>query len=109
MVAEKTVKMTGVEYPAEGFSESVRRVDHTGDVGKEDITTVFPDLDGEHLDVNVTAAFSRDAMIDHVDGRCIVLVNGSRLELREAKLSEDGSKIENGLGGRYSSNKFRLS
>jgi hypothetical protein len=46
MVAEKTVKMTGVKYPAEGFSESVRRVDHTGDVGKEDVTTVFPVLGG---------------------------------------------------------------
>jgi hypothetical protein len=78
-------------------------------MGKEDVTTVFPVLDCEHLDVNVATAFSRDPMIDHVDSRCIVLVNRSGLQLREAKLSEDGSKIENGLGGRHSSDKIRLS
>jgi hypothetical protein len=34
------------------------RVDHTGDMGKEDVTTVFPVLDCEHPDVNVATAFS---------------------------------------------------
>ena len=60
--------------PTKRFGEIIGWIDDAGNVTKNDVTGVLPVLDGKVLDHNVTAAFSRDAGIDHVDGRLVITV-----------------------------------
>jgi len=82
-----------VEDPADTFSESVTRVDSAFDMLKKDMTSAFPVLNGEILDVDVARAFGRASSIDHFDGRFVVLIEDSRGFLREPELVKDKAEI----------------
>ena len=53
IVTHQTSNMSMVQSRPEGLSEGISRINDPGDVGKDDLTTCFPFLDGEMLDVNV--------------------------------------------------------
>lgn len=98
--------MAVMKDPAQWFGEGVSWVDDTTDVGKENKALVFPALNSKLLNVNVTAAFSRDAVVDHVDSRHVVLVDGSGLGLGKPKFLKNGPEVEDSLTSRDSSDEF---
>jgi len=53
-VPHEAVSVTGMENPAEGLGKVVTGVDNAGDGGEGNITVVFPVLDSEMLNVEVT-------------------------------------------------------
>ena len=77
-MSHDAASMASMEDPSEGLGEVVSRVENAGDVFHEDVTTFFPVLNSEVLDVDVTRALCRDLVVDHVDGRKVVLVERSR-------------------------------
>ena len=99
MVTHKTMDMTGLQDPAQWLGQGVSRINDTRDVGQDDGFLILdPGLDGEALDVNMSTSFSRYTVVDHVDGRCIILIHDSRLVLYNPQLMKDGSKIKDCLG-----------
>ena len=98
-----------VEDPTKGLSESIGGVDDARDVGQDDIVTILPVLYGKHLYVNVSATFSRNAVIDHVDSGHVIFVYRSRVRLCIPKLVEDGAKVQDCLGSGDGSDEFSFS
>ena len=108
-VAHEASSMSGVENPANTFGKSVAGVDGAFDVLEEDMSSTFPILDGEVLDVDVSGAFGRASSIDHFDGRFVVFVKNGRTFLSEAKLMENEVEVFGNLGSSNGSNEFSLS
>ena len=80
-----TTDVSVVEDPAKGFGERVRGVDDPRDMLHDDVATLLPTLDGEHLDVNMPTAFGGDAVIDHVDSGHIVFVDDGGVSLGDVE------------------------
>ena len=62
--AKRKLRKWSIRYPAERFGKSIRDGKDTGNVPHNN-------LFGKMLDINVTRPFSRDTVVDHVDGRYI--------------------------------------
>ena len=77
-MAHDAAGMALMEDPAERLGKIIRGVDDAGDVSHYNVTSFFPILDGKVLDVNVSGSLGRYFCVDHVDGRHIVFINGSR-------------------------------
>ena len=89
-MSHQTTDMTVMEDPTQRLSQGIRWVNDTGNVGKRHEVSRAPVLDGKELNVNVAAAFSRDTVVDHVDGRNIVFVDDGWVGHRKVKISKDG-------------------
>ena len=85
--------MARVEHPTERFGEVVGRIKGASNKPHKNVTIVFPILDGEKLDKNMTRALSRDARINHVDGGLVVTVEDSGRKLGKTKFGEDGPEV----------------
>ena len=68
MKTENVRAMSGVKHPTEWFCEIITGVDDTRDVGEDNVSSLFPVLDGKQLYVNVPGAFSWVLGIDEFDG-----------------------------------------
>ena len=64
------------------------------------------ELDGEVLNGDVTGSFSRDARVDHFDGRHIVFVDGCSVFLRKTQFLENSTQILGMFGSKHSGEKF---
>lgn len=109
VVTHGATSVTGVECPAEGLGTLVGGVDDAGDVVHDDISTLTPLLNGKMLNVDVTRARRRLAVINHGNGSQILFIEGGGSRLRKTKLGEDGTKILCNLGSLTSADKFGLS
>ena len=69
----------------------------------------MPFLNSKVLNINVARAISRLAMVDHGDGRFVVLIEDGRTRGSKTEFSKDRAKIFGNLGGTNSSNEFSLS
>ena len=54
VVTHEVARMTMVKDPTEGLGECVSQIDNTRNVVEDDITRVFPVLNGKMLDSNMT-------------------------------------------------------
>ena len=66
-----------VKDPSKRLGEVIGWVDDARDECHECVTSIFPVLCGEVLDVDVARATCRNACVDHVDGRLVVTVQRS--------------------------------
>lgn len=108
-MAHHATYMPGMKDPAERFGECIRRVNDAGDVAHNDITRFFPVLDSEELDVNMSSAFGRYAVVNHEDRGHIVFVDGSRGWLLETEFLKDSAQVAGLFGSGDSSDEFSLS
>lgn len=66
--------MGGMKNPAKWHGEIIRRVDDTSSVVHYDFARIFPILDSNMLNIDVTRAFNRNVSVDHFDSRHVVFV-----------------------------------
>ena len=78
-----------VEGPAASFCQSIGAVDDAGDVEKDQVTIVFPLLDGKVLDVNVASTVGGLARVDHFNRCFVVAVHICRFHLFETQAVVD--------------------
>jgi hypothetical protein len=57
----------------------------------------------------VTGAFGRDAGVDHLDTRFIILIKDGGAVLSKAKFTQNGAKILGNFGSRDRSDEFGFS
>ena len=95
-----------MKNPAERLGEVITRVDDARDVMHDDFTILFPFLDGEVLDGDMTRTIGGDACIDHVDRGHIVFVDVGGCGLGVAQFVEHRPKELGVFGSHDSSIKF---
>ena len=98
-MTHQTTNVSEVQRGAERFGESVRRVDDTRDVTKNDVAVGFPFLNREVLNINVSRAWSWSARVDHQNRSLVVLIQDRRPGLFVIQLMEDGPQVLGNLGG----------
>jgi len=98
-----------VQHPAKRLGEVVRGIDDPGDVAHDEIAGVFPVLDGEVLDVDMTGTLGRNLGIDHLECGDVVDVERGRAGLSETELAHDGAQVLGVLGSKDSSKELCLS
>lgn len=70
--------MTVMKHPTKCFCEVIRWVDVTGDVAKYYVTSFFPVLGSEMLNVDMLKTFCGKSSIDHLNDQHTVLINSCR-------------------------------
>ena len=108
-MAHQAAAVACMKDPTKRFGEIVRRIKDTGDEGEDDVAVVFPILNREMLDQNLTGAISGDASVDHFNRGLVVTVQNSWGGRRETKIGKDGAKVPSVLGGADRSIKFSFS
>jgi hypothetical protein len=100
-----------MKNPDNTLGKTIAGVDNAVDFLEEEVTGLFPILDGKILDVNVAQeVFGGAISVDHLDGQFIVLADWGRASLRrEAELGEDGMKVFCNFSGRGGSKEFCFS
>ena len=108
-VAHNATGMALMKNPTKRFCKVIRWVDDAMDEGHDNVSCIFPVLNGKMLDINVSRAFGGDLGVDHVDGRLVVGVEDSRAFGRKTQLCHDSAKVFGMLGGGNSSHEFSFS
>ena len=75
----------------------------------DDVTSGFPILKSEVLDVDVARSFHGDVGIDHVDGRHVVFIESSGIGLAETQFLHDRTEVTSLFSGKGSSKEFSFS
>ena len=101
-----TSDVTLMEYPAKSLGKGIGGVDDARYVFQDDVTALFPGLDGEVLDVDVPGAGSRLGGVDHEDRRLVVFVENGGADLGEPELVEDRAEVNRSLGSGDGGNEF---
>ena len=73
-MSHEAASVSRMKNPANAFGECIAGVDGSFDVLKDDMSSAFPVLDGEVLNVDVSGAFSGAPGIDHFDCGFVVFV-----------------------------------
>ena len=90
VVAHGAASVTLMKDPAEGLGEVIWWVEDTRDEVHDNISSIFPVLNGKMLDVNVAGTLGGHLGVDHVDGGFVVHPDGGSLTLCETKFFQDG-------------------
>ena len=106
MAAHNATSVTRMWDPTKRFRKLVRGIDDSWDMTQDNVTGVFPVLNGEVLDVNVTRAISRLTAIDDMYSRHVVFVHGSGTGLGEAQLVHNSSEAPSVFCSKYGSWEF---
>ena len=77
-MTHRTASVASMKDRAKRFSKIVRRVENATNEMHDNITMFFPILNGKVLDMDMAGAISRNARIDHVDGRLVVAKQNGR-------------------------------
>ena len=77
--------MPEVENPGKRFGEAVRRIDLTRAEAELQVAKLLPLLESKVANIYVTGPGCRTVMLDHFDGRFVVLINRGRAILRVAQ------------------------
>ena len=85
--------MSMMEHPTQRLGEHIRRIDHTRQMNQDYIPHESPVLKCEVPNFDVTRAISRSVVIDDLDSRIVVFVNGCRLRLSITQLVKNESKV----------------
>ena len=107
-MAHDPAGMAFMEDPTKGFGEIIGWVEYSRDKTHDNVASFFPILDGKVLDINVTGALSGDTGVDHIDGRLIVLIDGSGASQRETEVLHDSAEVLGLLGSIDGSEEFGL-
>jgi hypothetical protein len=83
-----TTDVTVVKDPSQSFRKGIRNVDDAWNMLEDNVTAVFPFLDGKKLDIHMACTVSWLSRVDHFDGSRIILVNDGGKALFEV-----GAKI----------------
>jgi len=70
-----------MEYPSQRLREHIRRIHDSRKVDQDDVLHKSPVLKSKISNLDVTRAIRWSTVIDDLDGRIIVFINGSRLGL----------------------------
>ena len=76
VMAHDAACMAFMEDPSQRLSQIVRAIDGARDEVQNNVTSIFPVLDGKVLDVNVAGVLGGDLRVNHVDGRFVVHPDG---------------------------------
>jgi len=78
-----------VEYPTECFREHVRWIHDSWKVNQDDVLHESPMLKCKISDFNMTRAISGSTVIDNLDRRIVVFIDGGRLSLSVTQFMKD--------------------
>ena len=95
-----------MQHPSQCFGKHVRWIDDTREVNQYDVFHKSPMLKGKISDFYMTRAISRSIVIDDLDRRVIVLIDGSGLRLGVAKFMKYESEILRDLCSSIGSDEF---
>ena len=74
----------------------------------DDVTSDFPILKSEVLDIDVMRSFHGDIGIDHVDGGHVVFIESSGIGLVETQFLHDRTEVTSLFSGESSGKEFSL-
>ena len=98
-----------MQHPTQCFGKHVHWIDDTREVNQYDVLHKSPMLKCKISDFYMTRAISWSVVIDDLDRRVIVLIDGSGLRLGVAKLMKDEAEILRDLCSSVGSDEFRFS
>jgi len=98
--------MTVVEYPTKCFHEHVRRIHDSRKVDQNDVLHKSPMLKCEIPDFNMTRAISGSTVVDNLDRRIVVFVDGCRLSLSVSQFVKNESQVFGDFCGSIGCYKF---
>ena len=99
-MAHQATGMATMEPPTQAFGQHIDGVDGARDVVHDDVILIFPIQNGKKVNVDMARALGRFSGVNHLDGRFVVLIDGSGGQLNIAKFSKDGPEILCNLGSR---------
>ena len=109
IVPHEIRSMPMMQYPSQCFGKHVRRIDYSREVNQYDVSHKSPMLKCKISDFYMTRAISWSVVIDDLDRRVIVLIDGSGLRLGVAKLMKDEAEILRDLCSSIGSDEFCFS
>ena len=109
VMAHDAACMAFMEDPSQRLSQIVRAIDGARDEIQNNVTSIFPVLDGKVLDVNVTGTLSGNLSVDHIDSGLVVQVQASGARRGETKLFEDCTQVPSLFGSSDGRKEFSLS
>jgi len=98
--------MAMVENPTQGLCKHIRRIHNSRKVDQDDILHKSPMLKCKIPDFDMTRAISGSTVIDNLDRRIVVFIDGSRLRLSAPQFMKNESQIVGDFCGSISSNEF---
>ena len=87
-----------MKNPTKGLGEVITGVQDAGQMTHEDFFLGAPFLDGKVLDFDMTSAWRRAVLIDHVEGCLVVDVEDTGLRAKCLEFLEDGPEVLDELG-----------
>ena len=108
-MAHLAASVTRVKDPGDGLGEAIGRIDDTWNMDKMNITSLFPILNCEMLDIDMPRAHGRASGIDHLDdGFVVFLLDRSGTSLRKTEFAKDGTEVFGNFGSFDGGKKFGL-
>jgi len=95
--------MAMVKDPTQCFGKHIRRIHDSGKVNQDDILHQSPMLKCKVSDLDISRVISGSTMIDDLDRRIVVLIDGCRLSLSVPQFVKNESQILGDLRGCISS------
>ena len=81
VVSHDSPSVTGVENPSKRLGKVIRWADNARDMMHDKVLLFLPFLNGKVLDINMTGAFSRNTIVNHIDSRDVITINRSSCSL----------------------------
>jgi len=106
IVAHEVGGMAMVEDPTQCFGKHIRRIHDSRKMNQDDILHQSPMLECKVSDFDMSRAISRSTMIDNLDRRIIVFVDGCGLSLSVPQFVKNETQILGDFRGCISSNEF---
>ena len=103
------MSMAQVQGPSESFGRLISHIDNTGQMVHDNNAVASPFLNCKVLDVNMPRVRCGFSLVDHGDGRNVILVQWCRAILQNAKLKQHSTQILSEPGSVHSRNKLCFS